>query len=457
MSDPESLVELSSAAQIGVELYNLIEELYPQCRSITGSGVRETLGRIQQHVPLATHNVPSGTQVFDWTVPREWNIRDAWIKNLNGDRIVDFLKSNLHVVSYSVPVRRRIALTELKQHLHTVPGHPHWVPYKTSYYQESWGFCVSAQQLSALTDAEYDVVIDSTLEDGHLTYGELYLPGESAEEVLISTHVCHPSLCNDNLSGVSIAVFLAKWLSALSTRRWSYRFLFIPGTIGAITWLAQNQDRLGIIRQGLVLSGLGGPGALHYKRSRRGSAEIDRAAAVVVKHSGDGAQVRDFIPYGYDERQYCSPGINLAVGCLSRTPYGEYPEYHTSADNLDFVTADRLEGAYRACQSILTVLEKNRTFLNRQPMCEPQLGRRGLYRSMGGAGESRGNEMAVLWVLNLSDGAHSILDIAERSGLSFESISKAAALLHQNDLLEELPATLDNTDRSHGKTGASAQ
>src|SRR4029453_3440741 len=259
-----------------------------------------------------------------------------------------------------------------------------------------------------------------------------------------------------NLSGISVAVFLARWLSTLSVRRWSYRFVFIPGTIGSITWLARNQDRLGGIRNGLVLSGLGGPGDLHYKRSRRAGGEIDRAVAIALKHSGDGFQVRDFIPYGYDERQYCSPGINLAVGCLSRTPYGEYPEYHTSADNLEFVTPQRLDGAYRAGQAILTVLEENVTYLNRQPMCEPQLGRRGLYSSMGGAGEGRGREMALLWVLNLSDGGHSILDIAERSGLSFESISKAAALLHQNGLLEKTPHRTDDMDKSHGKTGACA-
>ena len=236
--------------------------------------------------------------------------------------------------------------------------------------------------------------------------------------MLLSCHVCHPSLCNDNLSGISVAVSLARWLSTLPARRFSYRFLFIPGTIGSITWLARNQDRLAAIRHGLVLTGLGGPGELVYKRSRRGAAEIDRAAAHVLKHSGEGGQVRDFIPYGYDERQYCSPGINLAVGCLSRTPYGEYPEYHTSADNLDFVEPGQLEGSYRACQSILTVLENNATYLNRNPMCEPQLGRRGLYGSMGGAGEGRVHEMALLWVLNLSDGTHSLLDIAERSGLS---------------------------------------
>jgi aminopeptidase-like protein len=456
MSGIELAVGTPTDGNAGAELHGLVADLYPICRSITGDGVRETLRRIQPILPVAIHEVPSGTHVFDWTVPREWNIRDAWIKNLNGDRIVDFQESNLHVMSYSLPVRRRMPLTELRQHLHTLPDHPSWIPYKTSYYAENWGFCISAEQLATMTDAEYDVGIDATLEDGHLTYGEFYLPGESAEEVLISSHICHPSLCNDNLSGVSVAVFLARWLSTLSARRWSYRFVFIPGTIGSITWLARNQNRLAGIRHGMVLTGLGGPGELHYKRSRRGAAAIDRAAAIVLQHSGRTCPIKDFSPYGYDERQYCSPGINLAVGCLSRTPFGEYPEYHTSADNLDFVTPDRLDGAYRASQSILTVLEKNSTFVNRQPMCEPQLGRRGLYRSIGGAGESRGNEMAMLWVLNLSDGGHSILDIAERSGLSFESISKAAALLHQNGLLEETPAKLNNTDRP-GKTGASAQ
>jgi aminopeptidase-like protein len=422
---------------IGKELYSLIAELYPICRSITGNGVRDTLRRIQQRLPLEIHEVPSGIPVFDWTVPREWNIRDAWIKNLNGDRVIDFRQSNLHVVSYSVPVRRRVPLPELRKHLHTLPEHPGWIPYKTSYYAETWGFCLSSEQAASLTDEEYDVCIDSSLEAGHLTYGDFYLPGSIGDEVLLSCHVCHPSLCNDNLSGVSVAVFLARWLSTLTARRLSYRFLFIPGTIGSITWLAQNQDRLGTIRHGLVLTGLGAPGNLVYKRSRRGTAEIDRAAAMVFKHLDEGHEVRDFIPYGYDERQYCSPGINLAVGCLSRTPYDEYPEYHTSADNLDLVQPDKLEGSYHVCQSILKMLDGNVTYVSGNPMCEPQLGKRGLYGSMGGAGQRRVHEMAMLWVLNLCDGTNSLLDIAERSCLSFEAIRNAAALLLQNGLLEE--------------------
>lgn len=437
MSTRESLVDPCTAADAGGRLYGLIAELYPICRSITGNGVRETLRRIGERLPLSIHEVSSGTPVFDWTVPREWNIRDAWIKNVAGDRVVDFQKSNLHVMSYSVPIRKRMPLSELKKHLHTLPDHPGWIPYKTSYYREAWGFCVSYQQYQVLTDSEYDVCIDSTLEDGHLTYGEWHLPGATEDEVLVSCHVCHPSLCNDNLSGVSVAVSLAQWLSALPARRLSYRFLFIPGTIGSITWLAQNQDRLGAIQHGLVLSGLGAPGHLVYKRSRRGIAEIDRAAANVLKHDDSGHEVRDFIPYGYDERQYCSPGINLAVGCLSRTPYGEYPEYHTSADNLRFVESAQLGHSYLTCQSIIRVLEGNNTYVSRNPMCEPQLGKRGLYGSTGGAGEGRARETALLWVLNLSDGLHSLLDVAERSGMSFDSIKGAADLLLRNGLLQE--------------------
>ena len=427
------------AGRGAADLGALIRDLYPVCRSITGDGVRATLRRLQEELPIAVREVPSGTRVFDWTIPREWNIRDAWIKNLHGDRVVDFLASNLHVVSYSVPVRRRMALSELKEHLHTLPEHPGWIPYKTSYYRESWGFCVSADQLQSLTDLEYDVCIDSTLQDGHLTYGELFLPGRSADEAIISCHVCHPSLCNDNLSGIAVAVQLARWLMAGGTRRLSYRFLFIPGTIGSITWLACNQDRLALIRHGLVLTGLGGPGGLVYKRSRRGSAEVDRVAANVMTHSAERGEVREFSPYGYDERQYCSPGIDLPVGRLSRTPFGEYPEYHTSADNLDFVTPAQLAGSLEACRAIVSALEGNAVYVNLQPMCEPQLGRRGLYGSVGGAGESREREMAMLWVLNLSDGTHSLLDIAERARLPFDVVRSAASRLQEARLLEERP------------------
>ena len=449
MKVAEPNVEAGTESMLASNLYSLLTDLYPICRSITGDGVRETLRRIQDIVPLSICEVPSGTRVFDWTVPREWNVRDAWVKTLDGERVIDFRESNLHLVNYSVPVQARVSLAELKRHLHALPEHPTWVPYKTSYYTETWGFCISAERMRALNDPEYEVCIDSTLEDGYLTYGECYLPGETQDEVLLSCHVCHPSLCNDNLSGISVAAFLGQWLCGLSRRRLSYRLLFIPGTIGSITWLARNQDKLDAIRDGLVLTGLGGPGGLVYKRTRRSNAFIDRAAAHVLRHWSEDSEIRDFTPYGYDERQYCSPGINLPVGCLSRTPFGEYPEYHTSADDLTFVAPGRLEDSYRACRAIIEVLEHNVTYLTQNPMCEPQLGRRGLYSATGGAGESRQHEMALLWILNLSDGGHNLLDIAERSSLSFDAVRNAAVLLERHGLLQQVRADRAETGSEH--------
>jgi aminopeptidase-like protein len=420
----------------GQAMYGLIAELYPICRSITGDGLRETLRLLQRQIPLELREVPTGTQVFDWTVPKEWNIRDAYVINATGDRVIDFQKSNLHVVNYSVPVRRRMALAELKEHLFTLPAHPDWIPYRTSYYKESWGFCLTENQLAALKDEEYEVSIDSTLEDGHLTYGEYFLPGEMRDEVLISCHACHPSLCNDNLSGIALAASIARLLQS-APRRYSYRFLFIPGTIGAITWLAKNEDKISNIKHGLVLTGVGDAGALHYKKSRRDVAEIDRAAAHVLKHSGQGHEILEFSPYGYDERQYCSPGINLSVGRLSRTPHGTFPEYHSSADNLEFVHADKLAEALAVSLEILSVLENNSTFVNLNPKCEPQLGKRGLYRMVGGSTDAGVSEMALLWVLNQSDGKNSLLDIAERSGMRFDAIRKAADALQEHHLLRK--------------------
>lgn len=417
-------------------MYRLISELYPICRSITGDGLRQTLRQIQQHIALELREVPTGTQVFDWAVPKEWNIRDAYVKNSQGERVIDFQKSNLHVVNYSVPIRRRMTLAELREHLFTLPEHPDWIPYRTSYYKESWGFCLSERQFATLKEDEYEVCIDSTLEDGSLTYGELLLPGETRDEVLISCHACHPSLCNDNLSGIALAVSLARFLQS-SAQRYSYRFLFIPGTIGAITWLARNEDKLHRIKHGLVLTGVGDNGALYYKKSRQGSAEIDRVTKHVLQHLGQAHQVLEFSPYGYDERQYCSPGINLPVGRLSRTPHGTFPEYHTSADSLDFVHADKLGEALGVCLEICSILENNGTFVNLNPKCEPQLGKRGLYRMMGGPSDSGTTETAMLWVLNQSDGKNSLLEIAERSGIRFEAIRKAAEALEEKHLLRK--------------------
>lgn len=416
---------------VGRELYDSVADLYPLCRSLTGEGLRETLRRLQRRVPLALHEVPTGTPAFDWTVPKEWNIQDAWVKNARGERVIDFRRSNLHVVSYSVPVRRRMSLAELRPHLHALPDRPGWIPYRASFFAETWGFCLSQRQLDTLEEGEYEVCIDSSLEPGALTYGEYHVPGESTDEILISCHVCHPSLANDNLSGIAIAAQLGQYLSRLALR-YSYRFLFLPGTIGPITWLARNEALVSRIRHGLVLVCLGDAGRFTYKKSRRGDATIDRAAAHVLRHLGD-HHVEEFSPYGYAERQYCSPGFNLPVGRLSRTPHGCFPEYHTSADDLDFVRPEHLAGSFSACLAIIDVLESDRIYINQNPKCEPQLGKRGLYRDIGD------NEMAMLWVLNLSDGQHSLLDIAERAGLRFEAVRSAADLLREHGLLKEAP------------------
>jgi aminopeptidase-like protein len=433
-------------AKIGEQLHRYAAELFPICRSITGDGIRQTLGQINQRIPLQFSEVPTGTEVFDWTVPKEWNIRDAYIKDASGRRVVDFRRSNLHVVSYSVPVRATMSLSELKQHLFTLPEHPDWIPYRTSYYKESWGICLAHNQLLELADGDYEVCIDSTLADGHLTYGECYLPGRSEEEVLISTHACHPSLANDNLSGLAVATALAEFLAGRDLR-FSYRFLFVPGTIGAIAWLARNREKTQHIRHGLVLTGIGDAGAFHYKKSRRGDAEIDQAVAHALRHHGESSHVLDFSPYGYDERQYCSPGFNLPVGCLMRSVWGTFPEYHTSADNLDFIHPSQLASSFRLCAATLDVLEGNGRYQNQNPFCEPQLGKRNLYRS--GGGEAIGEEInARLWVLNFSDGDHSLLDIADRSGLPFASIRNAADVLRQSGLLVALPDASEQTSNS---------
>ncbi|HEX7043445.1 MAG TPA: DUF4910 domain-containing protein [Burkholderiales bacterium] len=421
---------------IGAEMHRFVAELYPICRSITGEGVRRTLAAIGRRIPLELYAISSGTPVFDWTVPREWNIRDAYIKNAAGERIVDFRRCNLHVVSYSVPVRAHLRLAELRPHLHSLPAHPDWIPYRTSYYREDWGFCVADRLLRSLPDEEYEVCIDATLADGVLNWGECVIPGETEEEVLISCHVCHPSLCNDNLSGIALATELAR--RTLERRpRYTHRFLFIPGTIGAIVWLARNEARAALIRHGLVVTCVGDGGRFTYKRSRRGDAEIDRVVEHVLRHSGFGFTVQDFFPYGYDERQYCSPGFDLPVGCLMRSPHGSFPQYHTSADDLEFVRPEYLEQSLRVYLEVLRVLESNRRYASTNPKCEPQLGRRGLYQAIGGDSEAARRNLALLWVLNLADGRHSLLDAAERAAMPFGALAAAAAELERAGLLRQ--------------------
>ncbi|WP_370970365.1 DUF4910 domain-containing protein [Amycolatopsis sp. cg9] len=423
-----------SQLRTGAELHALVERLYPICRSITGDGVRQTLDVIGEHIALERHEVPTGTAVLDWTIPQEWNIRDAYVAAPSGERVIDFQESNLHVVGYSVPVRQRMPLSELREHLHTLPDQPSWVPYRTSYYAPAWGFCLAQEKLDALPDGEYDVVIDSTLEDGSLTYGEHVVPGRVTDEVIVSCHVCHPSLANDNLAGIAVAVSLAQQL-ALTQPHYTYRFLFMPGTIGSITWLARNASRIEKVRHGLVLACAGDPGPLTYKKSRRDDAEIDRVLQHVLRSREH--RVVDFSPYGYDERQFCSPGFNLGVGSLTRTPYAGYPEYHTSADNPGFVSPAAMEDTLGALRDAVGVLDRNRRYVNLSPYGEPQLGKRGLYDSLGGRSDAKQAQMAMLWVLNLSDGEHSLLDIAERAGLPFDIVDVAARALHDAGLVKE--------------------
>ena len=415
----------------GKAIHEQIRELYPLCRSVTGDGVRETLRIVGRELPLVIHETPSGTRVLDWVVPQEWNVREAWLKGPDGKTLADLRWSNLHVVGYSVPIRARLSLAELRPHLHSLPEHPDWIPFRSSVYRPDWGFCLPHNRLESLVEGEYEVRIDASLADGSLSYGEVVLPGETDEEVLLSSHVCHPSLCNDNLSGVALLGLLGRYLASI-THRYTYRLLFAPVTIGAITWLAKNESRLARIRHGLVVTLVGDSGPITYKRSRRGDAAIDRAFVHVLAHRGPHA-VRDFDPLGYDERQFCSPGFDLPVGCLMRSPHGEFPEYHSSADDLDFVTPRALQDSLEALLGVLDVLEHECRYLNREPKGEPQLGRRGVL----GPGDFGGSlQRAMAWVLNFSDGHNSLLDIAERSKLPFASVHEAARRLFSHDLLQ---------------------
>ncbi len=433
---------MTEPVAIKKNIFPLVKSLYPLNRSITGNGVRQTLKQIQDYIPLQIFEVPSGTKVFDWEVPPEWNVDNAFIEDSAGNKVVDFKEHNLHLVSYSEPVNKTLTLNELKKHLHSLPGHPDWIPYRTAYYKRDWGFCLTHNRLQALKEGNYKVVIDSSFIEGSLTYGEFYLQGQNSREVLFSTHICHPSMCNDNLSGMAVMTMLAKYLNDLYGKEnsaklsYSYRFIFIPATIGAITWLAKNEDKVKNIKYGLVTSLLGDKGNFTYKKSRRGDSPVDKVVPFVLQNSGKKFEVREFSPYGYDERQFCSPGFNLPVGRLTRTPNGEFPEYHTSADNLEFISSGKLEEAFDVFVKIIDTIEANKKYLNLNPKCEPQLGKRGLYKSV--AGNIKEYELALLWVLNLSDGKNDLVDISIKSGIDFKTISKAANDLLNVNLLKEI-------------------
>ncbi|MCB0668030.1 MAG: DUF4910 domain-containing protein [Saprospiraceae bacterium] len=424
------------ASELGSQMYDLARRLYPICRSITGEGVRKTLKILQESIPLEIKEVPSGTEVFDWVVPLEWNIREAWIKDEKGEKVVDFANHNLHILNYSIPYRGKLSLKALKEHIFCLPEKPDLIPYRTSYYNRNWGFCMTYEQLQTLEEGTYEVFIDATLASGCLNYGELVIPGESDEEFLLSTHICHPSLANDNLSGMVLLTHLAQ--AVLSRKNYySYRFLFIPGTIGSITWLALNQGVLPRIKGGLVASLVGDPAPFHFKKSRRGNSTLDQVVQYVLEHSNFPFEILDFHPYGYDERQFCSPGIDLAVGNLTRSIFG-YPEYHTSADNLDFISARDLSISYEVYLSVIQHWDCNQTYLNLSPMGEPQLGKRGLYQAIGGQSDSHEQQMAMLWILNQSDGSHTLLDVARKSGIPLFTLQKVAGILQQKKLLQRI-------------------
>jgi aminopeptidase-like protein len=422
---------------VGRDAYELMRRLFPLCRSLTGDGVRATFDVLEDHIPVTRREIPSGTKIFDWIVPDEWNIRDAYIADPDGVRVVDFRRSSLHVVSYSEPVRTTLPLEQLRARLHTLPEQPDVVPYRTSYYERTWGFCLPHRQLLDLPPGDYEVVIDSTLEPGHLSYAELEIEGEADGEVLVSTYVCHPSLANDNLSGIAVATMLARQLLGRRLLH-TYRFLFAPGTIGPLAWLHENRDRLDRIEHGLALSCIGDGGDFTYKRSRRSTAEVDQAMEIVLRDSGASHRVLPWEPWGGDERQFCSPGFDLPVGCLMRTPHGEFAGYHTSADGMERISPESLAEAVDTSLELVDVLETNRRYMNLSPYGEPQLGRRGLYRSAGGAVATPDDERALLWVLNQSDGRASLVDIARQSGLRYAVVRRAAERLESAGLLEPL-------------------
>lgn len=436
------------ATDAGAAMHDFVAEILPLRRCLTGDGLRQTLAAIGQHVPVEVTEVPTGTDVLDWTVPPEWRVREAYIATPDGRRVVDWEASPLHLVQYASPIRERMTLAELRPHLHTLPTQPDLIPYRTSYYVPTWGFCLSHNALRALAeeigeDGVLDVVIDAEHVDGHLTYGETVIPGRTDDEILLSAHACHPALANDNAASLAVATALAERLLHGPELRHTVRILFAPGTLGAITWLDRNHPRLAAIRGGLVLANLGDGGDLVYKRSRRGTLgapfAIDRAVDIALRDLQMPVEVRPYSPTGYDERQFGSPGFDLPIGRLTRTPHGEYPEYHTSGDDLALVRPDALAASLDALDGIVRTLDGDARYRNTQPFGEPQLGRRGLYASLGGATDVVDTQRAALWVLNLSDGDHTLLEVAEQSGLAFATVRRAADALLDVDLLEPVP------------------
>ena len=415
---------------------SLITRLFPICRSITGAGVRKTLRIIGNEIPLTIYEVSSGTDVFDWTIPDEWNIKDAYVKDEKGERVIDFRSSNIHVVGYSIPFEGKLPLDELKDHLHTLPDQPNLIPYVTSYYEKRWGFCLSHNEYVKLIDGLYEVKIDATLEPGSLTYADLVIDGESDKEVLISTYICHPSMANNELSGPVVATYLATHLIGLKNRPYyTYRFVFVPETIGAVTYISKHLEHLKKkVVAGYVVTCVGDPGSFSYLQTRQENTLVDRVTLHVLKYSGQKYKVYPFIDRRSDERQYNAPGVALPVGSLMRTKYASYPEYHTSSDDLNFVTPEALNGSMEMYKRCIQVLESNRIY-NTTVLCEPHLGKRGLYPTLSKKGSSTTVRM-MKDLIAYSDGKNDLLWVADKVGCPIWRLSPLIKILVQSDILE---------------------
>jgi aminopeptidase-like protein len=423
-------------SELDKQMYKLIKRLFPICRSITGNGVRKTLSIIQEEIPIDQKEIASGTKVFDWTVPGEWNIKDAYVKDEKGNRIIDFKKSDLHIVGYSIPFRGKLSLKELKEHLYTLPEQPELIPYITSYYKKIWGFCLAHNVYKKLKKGIYEVNIDSTLQPGSLTYGELIIKGKTDEEILISTYICHPSLANNELSGPVISTYLAKYLLNRNEKaRYTYRIIFIPETIGSISYLSLHKDHLKKnVVGGYVVTCIGDPGPFSYLQTRQENTLIDRVTIHALKNSDKEYKIYNFLERGSDERQYNSPGIDLPIGSLMRTKYGRYSEYHTSADNLDFITPKALFESLEMYKLCINILEKNYKYITTIP-CEPQLGKRGLYPTLSTktSGKSVRNMMNLL---AYCDGKNDLLWIAEKIDRPIWSLFLIVEQLMNNKLIK---------------------